>query len=154
MKKILFVLLLTFFVSGCFSSEYIQLKEDAKQVVYIEDHNLYKDAAYMKICEWMAKNYGSSKAVIQMQDKESGTIIGKALGTYTAHWLPADIEYPYNYTLSVKIKEGKVKFEFTITPQEYNYYPDDRARDQVLAYFNSIKDSIVEYLKLNNKDDF
>jgi hypothetical protein len=79
------------------------------EVVYF-DSLANKQELFSRAREWFAKAYKSSTNVIQMEDKESGKIIGKALMQVYYK------EFPYgyiNYTISIYIKEGRYKYEFT-----------------------------------------
>ena len=78
-------------------------------VVYV-DSLATKQELFSRAREWFAKAYKSSTNVIQMEDKERGTIIGKALMQVYYK------EFPYgyiNYTISIYIKDGRYKYEFT-----------------------------------------
>lgn len=54
-----------------------------KMITYTEvvnvDTSLSKLELYSRAKEWFAKAYNSSQNVIQIEDKESGKIVGKAL---------------------------------------------------------------------------
>jgi hypothetical protein len=79
------------------------------EVVYL-DSLANKQELFSRAREWFAKAYKSSTNVIQMEDKESGKIIGKALMQVYYK------EFPYgyiNYTISIYLKDGRYKYEFT-----------------------------------------
>lgn len=83
------------------------------EVVTVDSSN-NKQELYSRAREWFAKVYNSAQNVIQMDDKESGKIVGKALMTVYFKWLGASREGGYiNYTLSVQLKNGRYKYEIT-----------------------------------------
>ena len=115
------VTLLLFILSEAYAQSEIPLlpidsgtgKITYSDIVYV-DSLVKKQELFLRAREWFAKTYKSSTNVIQMEDKESGEIIGKALmkvyhkalGTY----------YPsghINYTISIYLKEGKYRYEIT-----------------------------------------
>jgi len=70
-----------------------------------------KNDLYIKAYEWIAKNYTSAKDVIQMNDKEAGKIIVKAImevpGTSNMYGL---MGYDYvHYSLSIDVKDNKYR---------------------------------------------
>jgi hypothetical protein len=71
---------------------------------------------YSRAYEWIAKNYKSANDVIQMQDKESGKLIAKGL-------LPVSLKGRaagnVEHTLSVYVKDGRYKYEFTSLRHQY-----------------------------------
>jgi len=72
-----------------------------------------KQELFSRAREWFAKAYKNSSKVIQMEDKESGKIVGKALMQVYHKALGMTFESGYiNYTISIYIKDGKYKYEF------------------------------------------
>jgi len=88
-----------------------------KKITYSEvivDSLTNKQELFSRAREWFAKAYNSSTNVIQMEDKESGKIIGKALMSVNTKSL--GVIFPngnINYTISIYIKDGKYKYEIT-----------------------------------------
>ena len=80
-----------------------------------------KDEIHSIINQWVAENYNSANDVIQMNDKEAGTIIVKGVTNITIKNLVGKIllknnpyvtEYvdiPIEYTLTVNIRDGKYR---------------------------------------------
>jgi hypothetical protein len=69
---------------------------------------------YSKAREWFAKTYKSSSDVIQMDDRESGKLVGKALMQVYHKALGSTFPSGYiNYTISIYIKDGRYKYEIT-----------------------------------------
>lgn len=61
----------------------LPIDNETKLITYSEviilDSTVNKSELYSRAREWFAKAFKSSKNVIQMDDKENGKIIGKAL---------------------------------------------------------------------------
>jgi hypothetical protein len=78
--------------------------------VVVLDTTLKKDELYSRAREWFAKTYKSANSVIQMDDKEEGKIVGRAS-------IPVNFKGgsagSISYSISVYIKNGKYKYEFT-----------------------------------------
>jgi hypothetical protein len=76
------------------------------------DTSLKKIELFSRAREWFAKNYNSSNNVIQMEDKESGKIVGKALMRVYHKALGSDHPSSHiNYTISIYLKDGRFKYE-------------------------------------------
>ena len=77
------------------------------EVVYV-DSLANKEQLFSRAREWFAKAYKSSTNVIQMEDKESGKIVGKAL--MKVYHKALGLTYPsgyINYTISIYLKDGR-----------------------------------------------
>lgn len=73
-----------------------------------------REALYYRSREWFAKTYNSSKDVLQMDDKESGNIIGKANIPMYYTFLGSTSQNGYmNYTISIYLKDNRYKYEIT-----------------------------------------
>jgi hypothetical protein len=72
-----------------------------------------KQELFSRAREWFAKAYKSSTKVIQMEDKESGKIVGKALIQVFYKYMGLKPGGYINYTISIYIKNGKYKYELT-----------------------------------------
>jgi len=83
------------------------------EVVYV-DSLANKEELFSRAREWFAKAYKSSTNVIQMEDKESGKIVGKALMKVYHKTLGSNYPSGYiNYTISIYLKDGRYKYEVT-----------------------------------------
>lgn len=69
----------------------------------VELEGFSKDAIYNKTKLWITQTYKSPQDVLQLDDKESGLIVIKAISEIT----PAYV----HYTFTIKIKDGKIKLE-------------------------------------------
>ncbi len=78
------------------------------------DSTTSKEQLYSRAREWFAKSYNSSKDVIQMDDKTSGKIVGKAIfKTYLESIIGPYTSGNIGYTISVIVKDGRYKYEIT-----------------------------------------
>jgi len=111
--------LLSFMLSfGQKETPNLPIDSSTNKITYAEVINVdsltSKQELYSRAREWFAKTYNSSKEVLQMEDKESGKIIGKALIQVYYKMLGMDHEHGYiNYTITIAVKDGKYKYEIT-----------------------------------------
>ncbi|QIX60868.1 DUF4468 domain-containing protein [Hymenobacter sp. BT18] len=71
-----------------------------------------KQALYDRARRWAALNYVSSKAVLELADAESGTVIGKGILPYVRQ---SDVGKFENvaYTFVIDVKDGKYRLKAT-----------------------------------------
>ena len=112
MKKILFALALVFTTQDVLSQE-LPINETTGKVTYediVKLEGIEKDVLYIRANEWFAKTFKLANAVIQVQDKEAGKIIGRGSISVT------NLGYDYGvfeFTLSFTAKEGRYKYVIT-----------------------------------------
>jgi hypothetical protein len=115
-KYLTLILLLSPFFT--FAQEYVQfprLPKDSltNQVTYkqiIEVPGVSAGEIYNRSREWFATTFKSANAVLQMQDKEAGKLIGK--GNFSHAYLVSAgvvLNYIIDFTVNVTIKEGKYR---------------------------------------------
>ena len=75
-----------------------------------------KSQIYSDTKLFIAKTWKSSNNVIQLDDKETGTILIKAVNIQDVSFSMQIMSYTYNYTLTFKMKDNKYK----ITLDEVN----------------------------------
>lgn len=112
------VLLLTINANAQKETPNLPIDTVTKMITYTEvvnvDTSLTKLELYSRAREWFAKAYNSSQNVIQMDDKESGKIVGKALTQVYHKALGSNYPSGYiNYTISIYLKDGRYKYEIT-----------------------------------------
>lgn len=134
MKKIIIFAVLISLCGFSFSEKIVWKDPNAKELFpmdangkiafteIVEMPSMNKDALYSRAYEWFAKTFNSAQSVIQMQDKENGKIVGKALIPVTVI-MEVPLDQPkfsttinagvVNYTLSISVKDGKYKYEVT-----------------------------------------
>ncbi len=151
MKNVVFFPLFLISLQG-FSQELKMNPETNKllirEVILLD--SIKADNLYSITKEWFAENYVSSKDVIQLEDKEAGTIIGngsRIINTTVNGYLVVQL----NYTISISIKDFKIKIEMTNMKYSspagyyYTYYAEDRLSE------NKINTGTKKDVKLNNE---
>lgn len=130
MKKSLIALLALFLCLNAFAQDKDEYYDDEKPKPRIEFPSPFKftlidsvkgtkDELYVKAHSWMAKTFNSANAVIQMQDKEAGKLIGKALFSDIKgqNGLCCEI---INYTVTIDVKEGRYRVIFSDFYDDHN----------------------------------
>lgn len=92
---------------------------------HIDSMSFKKDQAYTKARIWISKSFTSAKAVIDMDDKESGRIIAKGLFTFPAKNLYGAVvgSEPIHFTTTIDVKDNKYRIvinDFYHTKGNYN----------------------------------
>jgi hypothetical protein len=73
-----------------------------------------KEELYTRAKLWFATTYNSANAVIQMDDKESGIIVGKATMKVGYYALGTYYHAGYiDYLITIKTKDNKYRYEIT-----------------------------------------
>jgi hypothetical protein len=118
--------------------------------VFVEDHHQKKDAAFLAAAGWFSEHYKGGKEVLQLADKESGTIIAKGsyrwskpVDSFQLHFHEGTVEY----SLKVKITDNKVEMVF----QTGEVYGDTEVgpkdlMPQLLPYYQSMRAGIMKAL--------
>lgn len=133
-------------------SSYEMMQDNQRYVNFIEEINKPDDTAYDATLEWMAKNFVDSKEVIQIKDKETHHINATAIGGLDAG---LGITLGFYYNLDIKIKNGKIKFDFTTnTIVDQSYYPQVRFVEDIKQDYTNIKDNIIAYVDNYSEDNF
>ena len=93
--------------------------------MFSEAQGLSSSQIYDKTLQWMAENFKSSKAVIEYQDKQAGTIIGHGSSSIFCSGMECLIysEVPFSFTLRVDIKDGKTRTTYKDITLNYPYIP-------------------------------
>lgn len=113
MKTLLSAVLILFcFLSSCATTGTNQklATEEQKIITFSEKISITKDKAFALIMEDLAERYNSANSVIQYQDKEAGTIVGKAMILLERN--AYGIEKYLHYTLTIKLQSDKANFKF------------------------------------------
>ncbi|MEA3312107.1 MAG: DUF4468 domain-containing protein [candidate division WOR-3 bacterium] len=118
-----------FAMSACATTAPIKLPPEQRIIQdVIEIEGKSQDELYVSCMKWMAKAFKESKEVIQYQDKEAGTIIGKGYTIATDPLLIRNAKLmslgatvlgekigatPYlRFTITLEAKDGKVRITF------------------------------------------
>ncbi len=156
MNKILGVSIL-FAMFFILTSCYEEVKPEERNAQYIQDIKMPKKELYKKILEWMAKSYNSSKEVIQLQDEESGQIIGKGITSF----VNVMVEIPCEYTITIDIKDNKYRLTFDNFIGLWGQFHQDRQPliykeyiDDVKKNIKIIADNLYKFLQNKESKDF
>lgn len=81
----------------------------------VQVDNISKGELYNRAKLWFATAYNSASDVLQMDDKEAGQIIGKAIIKYNPAFTrgSGQTKGKINYTIKVFVKDGRYKYEIT-----------------------------------------
>ena len=95
-----------------------------------------KAELYSKAREWFALNFKSADAVLEMDDKESGKLIGKAWQNINTPLLVRTTLTKIFYTIKIQLKDNRYKY--TITNIYYKSYPNQLDLDPQSVFAEDI----------------
>ena len=111
------ILLLLLLAGVCMAADEVPLpRDEAGRVVYtevVQADGLDQAALYGRALEWFAKTFNSAQAVLQLQDKDNGKLLGKALLEVTIKSLGKRPAGVVHYTFGVQVKDGRYRYELT-----------------------------------------
>lgn len=120
MKRILLLLLvcLPFLGVAQKGAPVLPIDKETGRIIYTEvvpvDSATTQQELFSRGREWFAKAYKNSNKVIQLEDKENGKLLGKALMQVYDKTLGISHESGYmNYTIALYMKNGRYKYEIT-----------------------------------------
>jgi hypothetical protein len=149
----------------------------------VEVTGLTKAQLFLNGRHWFNKNFTSSKDVLQIIDPESGELSGKGVLKSVYFWKTTSYDVFYHFTINLKVKDGKYKYEFTdfivdenktpaigefpvltssnICPKNYS----GRSKEMVNKMYESMKNELAKeisnlvnslFIEMSNKskDDF
>lgn len=85
------------------------------EVVEVSDSTT-RGELFLRGREWFAETFKSSKEVLQINDKESGELVGKGIFNITYivnYWGLHDQKADVDFTLSLWVKDGRYKYEMS-----------------------------------------
>jgi hypothetical protein len=132
---------------------------EAFSVEIIRSAALPKGTLFDQTVLWMAESFRSSKEVIELKDKELGTIIGNGAFDMNigASFLP--VNTPVTFKLRIDIKDNKYRMTFTNVNMVFDGRPkpiEDTNRTsnepKVRERFEQIANSLDSYLATPRKD--
>jgi len=88
------------------------------------DSTLTKQEIYSRAREWLVNSFVSGKAVLQLDDKAEGKIMGDGRTKFTYVRDPGAVlvamqEFKYQFTIKIEVRDGRYKY------QVYNFLIDD-----------------------------
>ena len=109
--KTLTIIILSFISFTCFAQTDTIISYSA--VVKV-DSNLKATELYTRARAWLAESYRDSKAVLEVEDKENGQLIGKGSMKYAAtYFYGSNIGGIIRYHIKIFVKDGRYKYEFS-----------------------------------------
>ena len=109
MKRSIYIALL---LTSCITATKVTFLETEHLSIVYDDVIGSKDELYVKANAWMVSAFNNAKSVVQYQDKEAGTIMGKYLmhgGTLVQSMAGTTTSSEEVYAIiDIRIKEGKV----------------------------------------------
>jgi Domain of unknown function (DUF4468) with TBP-like fold len=142
--KSLLVVAIGMFIFGCAGSMPVP-QEDLKYEKVYEIPGSTKDVIYQKSIQFLVHEFVSAKDVIQSQDKESGTILGK--GNMRVTMMGVTQNKPLDFSIEIDCKDGKVRIAFEnlgVNCKTFN--------DQAHANFESTAEDLKAYLFKEDKN--
>jgi len=112
---------------------------DFTEVVKVDGASSFE--LYSRAREWFVTTFNSAEAVLQMDDKESGKLIGKAFSDIVTPAGFTPITDKLHYTLSIYLKDGRYKY--SITSLQIQQYPSTSSP--------SPEKNPIEYLVITNR---
>jgi len=118
--------------------------------------NSLKADLYNRSRIWFVNTFNSAKAVLQMDDKEAGIVMGKgATGLDIGNFISGTIKSYINYTINITVKDNKCRMQVfdiyvsdlnnnSYTPEYCLKYPKMNKK-KLERIDNSVKDLIASY---------
>lgn len=109
--------------------------EKEGKVVYEEviEVDKTKDQLYNSAKHWMVTIFNDANEVIQLDDKESGKIIGKGVVRHTQPILWTSVINNNNFTIEIDCKEGKYRYRIFDIVVKTGVMPSGVTLDQMNA---------------------
>jgi len=113
MKKIKHLFLLSALTLLSITTLFGQEKLTYSEVVQTD--SISQNELYNRAKLWFATTYNSANDVLQMDNKEEGQLIGKAILKYNPNVLSGSEQTKgnINYTIKIFVKNGRYKYEIT-----------------------------------------
>jgi hypothetical protein len=142
------------FLVGCARLQPVNEQEKVFQKIYYVP-GLSKKQIHEKSVEWMAKTFVSSKAVIEVNNPDTGKIVGNGI----THFTNAIVQIPCEYSMTIDSKDGKFRVTFDNYVALWGVNHERRLPlvekafvGEVNQNFMELSDSLMDYMK-KTKDD-
>ena len=143
--KFIYLFLYLIVANSCATTKIVSVQPMEK----IVQANGSKTELYVKANEWAARIFGSSKSVIQFQDKESGKVVGKYLlfsyeNLQNLYW-----NQRVEAIITINTKDNAAKI--TIEPiSKWDYYPRSALNYSPEKAKKDIDDLVNDFEKFMN----
>lgn len=146
-------------LSGCASTGTTTPAEPLTSYQRIVDiPNVKQDVIYEQSRQWVARNFRSANAVIQYQDKDTGSIIGKGTSDIPCKGLSCfGSTQTLNFTLQIDAKDNRARISFTdlditSTPLPGSYHKPQTSKIFAEPYKVIVKQQLDETINSFAKD--
>lgn len=148
MKK--FLPLAAVLLAGCVSTPPDQLPITTEKREFLYDYsevNMSKDQLYTRANDFLAVSFNNSKVISRVEDKERGTIIAKAVASWTLTFdglIIKGIPCYSNYDIYFIAKDGRARLQLALTEGAPNpsacgwTLPPKRDYPQIVTQFETI----------------
>lgn len=146
--------LLVVALCSCTSSRDLPPEQRQVQAVHAVD-GLTRDVIYQRAAVWFAKSFHDSKAVMQVQEPASGTLIGKGVIPGAFHRLGA--HFDLGVTITVEAKDGRYRstfddYELISQGTRREVYVDSGELDQALEACRALDAELAAAVLAKAKD--
>ena len=117
--------------------------EDRELQVVLEVPGRTASQLYAKTLAWMAETFVSSKAVIELQDKENAKIIGHGRTSFTN----VIAVIPCEYTLIAEMKDGRVRLTFKDFVGQWGEYHNHPVPVEEAGFAREVKQNLAPLSK-------
>lgn len=155
MKQVTFLFVSLIIWITSFSQEIVPVK-DGKIVysgVITVDSTVKAGELYSRAKNFLAHEYKSAKAVIQVDDKDGGQIVGKGNFIIEDQFFLSVTENRIDHTVSIFVKDGKYKYEisdFYVNIPASKYYSGGNF--SLESYLGSKRKIQIKILKNTNTE--
>ena len=87
-------------------------------VEFIQEFDMPRDRLFDNSVLWLAETARSAKAVIDLKDKELGTIIGNATTPLSIAW---GVNVPMIFKIRIDVKDNKYRLTFSQVQLNFDY---------------------------------
>jgi Domain of unknown function (DUF4468) with TBP-like fold len=110
-RKTMLFLVAAIATSGCATPEFAT-NEEMKHEFIVALPGMKKEELFEKTLKWIALNFRSAKAVVEYQDKETGSVIGNGSTKVTLDGLFTPYTADLLFTMNVDIRDEKARVRF------------------------------------------
>jgi hypothetical protein len=157
MKKAASVILITLLLMGCGALKNLFGKTTSDPLP-TRMQNIYdlpgfdKDLIYDSALSWMKKSFATSEGVINLQDKDSGKIIGKGLTHFFSKDSTSRGKIPCRYNMIIETKDNKMRVTYDdLTAQWTDKYEtpveEEYQLEQLYNKFTDRDKKMCQYIK-------
>lgn len=153
------LLVLTFVVSTSAQSPVLPVNPETGKITYTAivkvDSLFTKEILFQRATKWFAQTYKSAQDVIQLQDKETGMLVGKGVIPVYYQSMGVNQQDGYmNYTFTLQVKDGRYRYELTNiyhqpNPGGNNYGTAEEMQHTKKAGYQKILNRMLEQVNSN-----